>query len=355
MTGNEAMRYAVLLLLLVVLAAPAAAQTPLKSICRVKGQEDNTLQGLGIVVGLNGTGDGGNYLPTIRSLAMTMQAMGSPLGRGGPAELRDAKNVALVMVTATVPATGALQGDRIDCTVSSIGAAKSLAGGRLLMTFLSGPEDPQNPRVYATAEGPVTLDDPDTPTNARIHRGCRLEESFFTPFVHEGRITLVLRDHYADFAVAQDVAEVINSQLSFQTEGEELARAQSANAVEVAVPPQYLDHPVLFVSQVLALPLVEVQTGPRVVINERAGSVVISGEVQIGPVVVTHQNLVIEAGGNAAAAARFVPLDSQEPPAATLQSLVEALNALHVPTEDVIEIIKGLERNGKLHAQLIIQ
>ena len=134
------------------------ARTLLKNICRVKGQEENTLQGLGLVVGLKGTGDGGNFLPTIRSLATAMQLMGSPIGKGGAAELKDAKNVALVMVTATVPAAGARQGDLLDCTVSSIGGAKSLAGGTLMMTPLQGPHV-NSDRVYAFAQGAINLND----------------------------------------------------------------------------------------------------------------------------------------------------------------------------------------------------
>src|SRR5687767_2252908 len=78
----------------------AAARTLLSSLCRIKGQEENTLQGLGLVVGLNGTGDGGDFLPTIRSLATAMQLMGNPIGKGGAVELKNAKNIALVMVTA---------------------------------------------------------------------------------------------------------------------------------------------------------------------------------------------------------------------------------------------------------------
>ncbi len=101
----------------------------------------------------------------------------------------------------------------------------------------------------------------------------------------------------------------------------------------------------------MALP--EPQTGPRVVINERAGSIVMSGDVEIGPVVVTHKNIVVEATGGAATS-RFVTVDpANEAP--TLNALVQALNAVHVPTEDVIEIIKGLERNGRLRGQLIIE
>ncbi|OHB65926.1 MAG: hypothetical protein A2V70_03030 [Planctomycetes bacterium RBG_13_63_9] len=89
-------------------------------------------------------------------------------------------------------------------------------------------------------------------------------------------------------------------------------------------------------------------------INERAGSIVIGGEVEIGAVVVSHKNVVIETGA-AAAAERFVPIDAQETSAAKLKALVEALNAVQVPTEDIIDIIKGLDRDGKLHGRLIIE
>ena len=109
---------------------PAAAETLLKNICHVKGQEENTLQGLGIVVGLKGTGDGGGFSPTMRTLAKLMTVMGTPMGKAGLADLKDSKNVAMVTVTVTIPAAGARQGDKLDCAVSSVGSAKSLAGGK---------------------------------------------------------------------------------------------------------------------------------------------------------------------------------------------------------------------------------
>src|SRR6185369_12684836 len=134
-----------------------------------------------------------------------MQYMRSPVVGGAP-ELREAANVALVMVTAVVPPGGARQGDVLDCQVSSIGAAKSLAGGRLFLAALQGP-DIDNPRVFAFAEGLVHLDDPLAPTVARIHNGCRLEEDFFNPFIEQDRVTLVLDRNHADFEVAQEIAE----------------------------------------------------------------------------------------------------------------------------------------------------
>jgi len=332
---------------------PADAQTVLKSICRVKGQEENTLQGLGIVVGLKGTGDGGNFSPTISNLAKIMTVMGEPLGAGGLAELKDSKNVALVVVTATVPAAGARQGDKIDCAVSSVGPAKDLTGGRLFLTALVGP-DRNDPTIYAFAEGPITLDDVALTTTGRIHQGCRLEADFFNAFTEGNKITLVLDENHADFEVAQNVAEAVNSQLSFGTTQADLAKAINQVNVEVSIPEQYLDTPVMFVAMVLSVPIHDPQPGARVVINERAGSIVLSGDVEIGAVVVTHKNVVIETG-NAMTGQSFVPLDPAETSKPKLDALVKALNAVHVPAEDIIDIIKGLDRNGKLHARLIFE
>lgn len=352
---NFSSRRVLLILLACLFFCPqrGEARTLLSSICRIKGQEENTLQGLGLVVGLNGTGDGGDFLPTIRSLATAMQLMGNPIGKGGPVELKNAKNIALVMVSAKVPAAGARQGDRIDCSVSSIGAAKSLEGGRLFLTPLQGPQV-DSPRVYAIAEGAIQLDTANLTRSGRIHQGCRLEEDFYNPFVKDNKITLVLEKSHARFQVAQEVAELINSQLSIQNGYEPVAVAVNQVNIEVVIPPQYRNEPVAFVAQVLSLPVIQPQTEAVVVVNERTGSVVISGEVEIGAVVVSHKNLVIEAGA-APPAERFIGLESSPARATSLKSLVEALNAVKLPTADVIDIIKGLEKNGKLQGKLVIE
>lgn len=339
---------------LCVWAVPAEAATILKSICRVKGQEENSLQGLGLVVGLKGTGDSASYLPTINALAKILSVLGEPLNQGGLAELKDTKNVAVVIVTATVPAAGARQGDKLDCAVSSIGDAKDLTGGRLFLSALQGP-DPNDPRFYAFAQGPVSLDDPTLTTTGRIHDGCRLEADLFNAFTQNGRIVLVLDKNHADFEVAADVAELINSQLSFQSSGIPLAKALDQANVAVEIPSQYREDPVEFVSQVLALPMLEPATAARVVINERAGSIVISGEVEIGAVVVTHKNVVVEAGAAASPAFDVIDLDPTQTNAPKLKALVEALDAVHVAREDTIDIIRGLDRAGKLHGKLIIE
>ena len=347
-------RFTTCLILLALLAntAELRARVLLKNICHIKGQEENTLHGLGLVVGLNGTGDGGDYLPTIRSLATALQLMGSPQGKLGPNEVK-AKNVALVTVTATVPAAGARQGDQLDCTVSSIGSAKSLNGGILFMTPLQGPQR-TNKRVYALAQGMIHIDDPKLATNGKIQKGCRLEADFFNPYAKNGKITLVLDKNHADFQVAQDIAELVNSQLTFQTNEGTLAKAIDQVNIEIKIPQQYLDDPVDFVSQIMSMPTLDPQTESRVVINERAGSIVIDGNVEIGSVVVSHKSIVIETGENIGGN-RFVELDPAKTENPKLRGLVESLSAVKVPTSDIIEIIKGLDRNGKLHAQLIVE
>lgn len=346
------------LMLICVLVANATvtqAATRISHICRVKGQEENTLQGLGLVIGLKGTGDGGQFLPTIRPLATALQLMRNPVGSGGPVELKDAKNVALVMVTATIPAHGGRQGDKVDCIVSSVGAAKSLAGGRLFMAPLQGPNI-ESERVFAFAEGTIAIDDPEVPTTGRINKGCQLEEDFFNPFVKDNKVTLVLEKAHANFELAQDVAEAVNTQLQITGNDGYLARAIDSVNIEITIPADYRSDPVLFVSEVMRLPLLEVQTEARIVINERNGSIVVDGDVEIGPVVVTHKNIVVQTEGLPPATDRFFTLaPGAEQQAPRLQSLLEALNAVKVPNEDIIDILKGLEQSGKLHARLVVE
>lgn len=358
-------------------ATVADARILLKSICRVKGMEEVTLQGLGLVVGLKGTGDGSDALPTIRALARSMELMGMPIAPpaakgtgGGLRELKDAKNVALVMVTVTVP-SGAQRGDSIECQVSAL-SAKSLAGGRLFMTPLLG-SDIKSRRVFALAQGQIELDDPQkTPTAGKIHRGARLEEDFPSPdFTRDGKLVLILDRDRADYQVASEIAELINTQV-LGTEVNK-ARALDNARIEVPIPDVYLGRtarmspsgstqketepdPVFFISQVLSQLITEPEIEARVIINERTGSIVFSGDVEIGAVVVKHKNIILEAGDTTG---KFVALDperkSQQPGTTRLQALLEALNAVKVPSDDMIDIIKGLERDGKLHAKLIIE
>ena len=367
-------------------ARATRADVLIKDLVRVKGQEENTLRGLGLVVGLNGTGDSGEYLPMARSLAMSFQLMGSEIGAGvtnkpKSLELKDTKNVALVWVTATVPGSGARQGDKIDCRVVSCGNAKSLEGGHLFTAAMQGP-NPENPRVYGFAQGDVSLENAKQPLSGKVSGGCRLEEDFFSEFTKDGKITLVVSEYKRDFQVAQNIVLLINSAFNISGSNRLKARAIDAANIETVIPKEYLDDPAEFVALLLSLrvPEVDLRTDARVIINKKAQTVVISGDVGIGAVVITHKNIQIDTGagternlavdGAGNRSKRFLAIDPSEnfrgnlpPDGASLQqvqsiklrSLVEALNAIQVPAADVISIIEEINKTGKLHAKLIVQ
>lgn len=331
--------------------APAPAGTKLESLCRIKGQEENTLHAMGIVVGLSGTGDG-SFTPTHRSLATIMERMGIPVSAE---DLKNAKNVALVHVTATVPPAGARQGDRLDCVVSTIGSCADLSGGRLILTPMLGPVPSQNGQVFALAQGDVTVENAEITTKGKIHGGCRLEHEFRYNCVKDGKIMLVLKPQYAEFSVAQEVAEMINGpQILYQNNSRLVAKAIDAANIEVEIPGQYLADSVHFITQLMQLEMTTVPVGPRVVINERAGTIVLSGNVSIAPVAIAHRNIVVETA-NAAGSGPFVALDPADSQNPQLKSLVTSLNAINVPTADIIEIIKLVNANGALAGDLIFE
>jgi flagellar P-ring protein FlgI len=352
------------LCLSLILVAPAAASTRLKNICRIKGQEGNTLRGMGLVVGLNGTGEA-NDPSTMRAIAQAMQVMGNPVAMDGQQpgfnELKKIKNVAIVMVTATVPATGARRGDQVDCFVSAING-KSLEGGRLAFASLKGPNT-LDQRVYALCEGQVMLDNPSQPMVGTVHAGCQLEADLFTPFYRDGYMTLILDKNHADFQTANDIVYLIKRQLAYSESGDatdDLVRAIDASNIVVKIPEVFLRDPVAFASDLLEIRIEEPTTESRVVINPRAGTIVISGDVEIGDVIVSHKNVVVETDD----ATAFSPIDVDESSTAApaagsqkpkLTALIDQLNSLKVPTADMIEIICGIERNGKLHGRLIIE
>jgi flagellar P-ring protein FlgI len=343
-------------LVVVVLATPVFASTRLKNICRVKGQEENTLRGWGLVVGLNGTGEV-NDGPTMRAIARAMEIMGNPAATDAQKpdlnELKKIKNVAMAMVTATVPATGGRRGDHVDCFVSALNG-KSLEGGRLAFASLQGPNT-QDPRVYALCEGQITIDNPAQPMVGMVHAGCQLEADIFTPFYRDGYMTLILDKNHADFQMANEVVYAVRRKLEFSESGdaklqEDTVRAINASNIVVKIPEVYSRDPVAFASELLEATIEDPQTESRVVINSRAGTIVISGDVEIGDVIVSHKNVVVDA----TQALSFAAIDVDDSSKPKLQTLINQLDALKVPTADMIDIIRGIEQNGKLHGRLII-
>lgn len=347
------------------------AELKIQDICRLQGQEENTLQGIGWVVGLKGTGDG-DFKPTVRSIAQALKGLGGNpsfdmQGRINEKEFANTKNVAMVWVVAKIPPTGLVQGDKVSCTVSAINA-KSLEGGYLVLTHMLGPRADQT-TTYALASGPVTLDDPKVPTSGRVVNGCKMEQTVQNPFVQDNKVTLVLTPNHSSFATSQLIADKINrydeqggtgnptnsSGTRSTRSTQKIATAIDQTHVVVQIPDIYVNEPVEFVSMILNLPLINLANQKRVYINEREGVVVIGEDVTFAPVAVSFGNLTFAPRGNAPPAGGFVGLPKETPENPKLKSLVDGLNVLNVPTADIITIIKGIYKQGNLYGELVIE
>ena len=323
-------------------------------LCRIKGQEENILHGVGLVGGLKGTGDGDSKLMQ-RALARYMELMGHRLGTDAKGkesfdDLKGVKNVALVFVSATVPPGGAQQGDLLDCTVSAM-SAKSLAGGYLLLTEMRGPRT-DDKTIFGLAEGQVSVDDAASPQTGRISQGMQVEVRFQNEFVKNGKLTLVMNKDHATFQNTIYLAERINSQPDF---GYKAAKAIDQVKIEVTIPELYVENPAQFAGLLLDTHVARFQIDTKVIINERKKAIIVGSDVEIGPVAVMHKNRLVQVGG-AEPTNEFVPLDiAGDGSKAKLAALVDALNSLKVPAEDVIDIIKMLKHKEALFGELIIE
>jgi flagellar P-ring protein precursor FlgI len=346
------------LTLLAALASNASA-VKIADITHIYGQRTNVLTGIGLVVGLKGTGDGGDFLPAIRPLA---QMLGNFGDTSSIKELSSAANVAIVNLEATIPESGARQGDHLDLRVMSIGAASSLKSGRLFVAPMTGPVR-SDKSIYAMAEGAIDIEDPSSPTAAVVKGGCVLERDWVTPTMDtKGRFDLVLEGPSAGWSNASLIAKVIND--SADTQGQELAVAIDQKTVVVTIPVPERPRPDGFISRVLQLPITIRPTEARVQINERTGTLVMTGDVEISPVVISHNGLTISTVNPAPVPSPRNPVtivkdvisvDTTNEGGGKLQDLVNALDAIKVPTTDRIEIIKELYKTGKLHAKLIVE
>ena len=315
-------------------------------------------------MGLAGTGDG-KFFSTTRSVAQLIQTLNDP--NAVAAEIKNSKNVALVTLSATVPSSGVREGDHVDVYVSSIGGAKSLDGGRLFLAPMVGPRPGMG--TFAFAEGALTIESSNTPTVGVIKQGAQLTKNVTTRCVDNDTITLVLNNDVATWPMANNIASLVNGRLA--PDGPEIARAEDAKNVIVRLTRAEAANPATFISTVLTswIDPAMVVTGARVVINERTGTIVITGDVEISPLLISHGDLtittltpppVVEADQppNPAlvnAPKNFVGVDPGRRGGAKLADLLAAFNQLNVAAQDRIEIIKEIQRSGKLHATLIIQ
>jgi len=346
-------------------ALAMAGRTPavqIQDLARIKGAESSKLVGMGLVVGLAGTGDGGKFLPAMRPLAAVIsRLMGDP--NVVTAELKDAKNVALVSLEASTPANGVREGDRVDVHVSAVGSAKSLAGGRLFLIPMTGPL-PDSP-VFAFASGPVTIEDPAAPTVGVVKGGAQLTADITAGFLNEyGQTTLVLNNEVAGWQVAQTVAELINHEMA--PDEPPIAQASDPKNVVVTVPMQDRAAPGVFMSRLLRtyVDVAILNTGARVLINEKTQTIIVGADVQVAPTIISHPGLTITTITPAAQptvanpqvqTSAFVAIDPGDRGGTKLQDLLEALEQLKVPPADRVKIVRELKRSGKLYAELIVE
>lgn len=337
-------------------ASPAFARVRLANICTVQGQQEIKLIGYGLVIGLPGTGDGAKNDETVQAMRAALSRLNHPT----EAKLKNADNVAIVVVEASIPKSGIRRGQQIDGYISSLFGAKSLRGGRLLSTPLST-LDGRNQAAVALAAGAVTVEDIKLATTARLASGVdvlRDVTSLFVKQVEDGIVTLLITPEKASFWTASEVASVINTEFTFEAQGNKIAKAVGPGAVEVKIPETYRkeDELVEFVAQVLEVGIDNPHTQARVTLNAQTGVVIVTGEVEISPVMISHKNFNIEIGADAdETPSRFFAVaeggNRQSP--VQLQQLQSALKQLRVPPADIIAIIRELHSTGKLHAELI--
>ncbi|MEW6220151.1 MAG: flagellar basal body P-ring protein FlgI [Thermodesulfobacteriota bacterium] len=354
---------------LLALLPAAAGAARLKDLAMTKGVRDNQLVGYGLVVGLNGTGDGSKAAFTTQGLANMMEQLGVHVR---PQDLK-VKNVAGVMITAKLPPFVKV-GQTVDVLVSSLGDATSLQGGTLLATTMKGLDG----QVYAVAQGPLAVGgfavgggggaavQKNHPTVARIPGGATVERE--VPLALAGRSELVLSLASPDFTTMSRAVQAVNRQLAG-----DFARAEDGATLRIRVPEAYAGDIVGLLAAVESVEVVP-DMPARVVLDERTGTVVMGENVRIGRVAVSHGNLSLEirtgaqvsqpaplgAGETVVVPAtdiavaeepdRLVVLDGGP----TITEVVRALNAVGVNPRDLIAIFHAIKAAGALQADLSI-
>jgi flagellar P-ring protein precursor FlgI len=352
-----------LLVVLCLICAPCAMAVKIADITHISGQRTNVLTGMGLVYGLNGTGDGGDFLPAIKPLVAMLSKFDNATA---VKELGNAKNVALVSITATIPADGARAGEPVDCYVTSIGAAGSLKGGRLFIVPMLGPTaqlDQETNAPFAMASGAVDLEDPSTPTTGVIKGGCVMESDWLNKNVDKsGRFMLIVEAPSASWTTASTIAKIINE--SEGEKGETLAVAVDAKTVIVTIPVFDRARPDGFISRIQRMDLPMLSSEARVQVNTRKGSIVMTGDVEISPVVISIKGLTISTVTPPPVGTSVRPIlgeknavamDTTGTGGAKLNDLLAVFDQLKVPAEDRISILEELHKTGKLHAKLVME
>jgi flagellar P-ring protein precursor FlgI len=373
------------LLPLAAVAGDTNRQVMVRDITSVEGVRENMLVGYGLVVGLRGTGDTQQTVFTVQTLANAMQKMGVLI----PPSTSVVKNVAAVFITASLPPF-ARPGTRLDVTVSSVGDARSLEGGVLLMSGLHGPDG----QVYAEAQGPLVMGGYSAGSGSNrkevnaanvglIPQGAMVERDTSVDLSGFKTVSLLLRN--PDFTTASDIADAINRE--FQ---KTIATALDNSRVDVNVAEASSLSVTVLISRVQNLVL-RVHTPAKIVINERTGTIVMGGDVKLSPVSVIHGNLSIQVvttydvaavlpvgtagaggdrkgkgGGPEVLTPVVVPetnLNTSEDAAQTMRldeganvdELVKGLHAIGTTAHDVVAILQAIRAEGGMQADLEVQ
>lgn len=343
----------------------SASALSLQDMARLEGQGETTLWGLGFVVGLGGTGDPSDVMPLARQLAKLLERGGNPTPQ--LEDLAKGKNIAMVMVTMTIPKEGARRGDKIDVSVQAWHRAQSLEGGQLFITPLQGPLPGQG--VYAFAEGPLSFDG-ESRTSGKVRGGGRISRDIsMTTISADGTITLVIEPSYAGWTTARLLASVINSERQgLDDTAGEIALALDERSVRVLIPEAERPDPAYFISSIQEIRLDPslLSLPARVIVNEKRGTIVVTGDVQISPAVISHKDLVVTTvtpmreptvANPKVERKRWVQVDTTKNvrETARLQDLLEALKQLDVAVEDQIAILQKLHKIGRMHCEFIVE
>lgn len=360
-----------LLLVLPFWVTAANGGVRIKDVTSVEGVRSNQLVGYGLVIGLNGSGDSLRNAPfTDQSVKSMLDRMGINVRGGNPST----RNVAAVIVTAELPAFIGV-GARIDVTVSSVGDAKSLAGGSLIMTPLRG----ANERVYAVAQGQVAVTGfsatgqaesvtQGVPTSGRIPNGAMVERQPPQQFSKVRQLTLSLKN--PDFETAVEVTDAIN-RFAMKRYGVKVARERNSRTIEMKRPkgistPRFIAH----IGNLVITPA----TVARVVVDERTGTIVIGQDVQISRVAVTHGKLTVRVS-EAPQVSQPEPFSDGETTVVpetivtanqtggqfavvegtNLHTLVRGLNSVGLKPNGIIAILQAIKTAGALQAELVVQ
>jgi len=359
-------------------ASPAMADR-IKDLTTVAAMRSNQLIGYGLVVGLQGTGDGADVSFTAQSMKTMLSRLGvsleGPLSDFETATSSgkiDIKNVAAVMITAELPGF-AKPGQKIDINVAAIGKATSLRGGNLLLTSLRGVDG----EIYALAQGALTATGIDAnaagskvaigvPTSTRIPGGAQVEKTVDTPFDKAERVVLNVRD--GDFTTTNAIVSAINTRF-----GADVARALDGVSITLQAP-QDLSQRVAFMSMVENMDVQPGEPPARVVVNAKTGTVVISRNVRITAAAVTHGTISVSIAATnevsqpgAFSQGQTTPVQNadinvSEPnkpmflfqPGVDLRQIVDAVNQVGASPSSLIAILEALKSSGSLRAELIV-